>query len=311
MRIGKLNKVIKKVTVKSAFVSWQSSNRLRGLSPRTVDNYEQVINYLDEIIDIDDGLEIIDDSLPNTLISHLKATTKMGNNSINNVLRSLNVFLKYCHEEYRHPSIRIKFLKVKTDVKPIFTEEQLKILLRKPNLNDCTWMELRGWTWCVLLFNTGIRCSSLHGIRMCDVNLEQRILTINTTKNKKAYSLKISKSLYEALKLYLKYRPEVKTDYLWINEYGEALSQRSYSSIMARYIRSRIPDIPSEYTQFHIWRRSFATYSLKYQNFDIHTLQVLLGHSHISTTSLYTKNYSTLDVEDFDMMDNIRRKKIV
>ena len=310
MRIRKLNEIKTENTIKSVFIEWQSANRLRGLSFRTIDNYERVINYLEEFMDVEQQISVLDDETVIALITHLKATTKMNNNSINNVLRSTNVFLKYCTKKYKLPPVTVQLLKVKSEVKPIFSEHQLAILLKKPNLNDCGWHEFRSWAWCNVLFNTGIRLTSLANLKVSDIDFESKLLTVNTTKNKRGFQMKISPSLAQCLRLYLKYRPKVETDFLWINEYGQPLTVRSYSTTMSRYVRDRIPDIPSEYTNFHIWRRTFATYSLKYRNLDIHSLQVLLGHSHISTTSLYTKNFSTLDIEDFDMMDTIKQRKV-
>ena len=73
--------------------------------------------------------------------------------SINSYTRTLKVFFSWCNEE-GHSNLNIKLYKAPETVKEVYTDEELMILLKKPEAN-CNFCEYRNWVIINFLLNSG------------------------------------------------------------------------------------------------------------------------------------------------------------
>ena len=153
-----------------------------------------------------------------------------------------------------------------------------------------------------LMYASGLRVSEAVSIKIDDLNLEEGLGTIREGKGRKDRHIIISQSLLPKIKNYLEKRG-IDSGYLFPGREGH-ISTRMAQKIVtdaakAAGIKKRV--------YCHILRSSFATHLLE-NNVDIRKIQVLLGHSSISTTERYTK-VSTKQLKEIKSpLDTLREK---
>jgi integrase/recombinase XerD len=140
-----------------------------------------------------------------------------------------------------------------------------------------------------LLYATGMRVSELVNSRCEDLDLNLGILRC-LGKGSKERLIPVGKSAVNAAEVYLRAgRPELVKNrdipFLFLNRRGGRLSRVGFWKILAQY--GRKARITTPLTP-HVVRHSFATHLLEH-GADLRSIQLLLGHSDISTTQIYTR----------------------
>ena len=108
-----------------------------------------------------------------------------------------------------------------------YTDEEVKILLKKPNKNKCAFVEFRDWTICNVLYATGMRCSNILDLKVNEVDLYNNLLNLRTTKNRRPLALPITNALQPILREYLSVRNGNGEDYLFCTAYGNKTDRDS------------------------------------------------------------------------------------
>ncbi len=135
-----------------------------------------------------------------------------------------------------------------------------------------------------LLYATGIRVSELTGIKLKDIDKDNRSITV-TGKGDKTRIVFFNEVTKKCLEKYIEESKENrKEDYLILNNNGRGITTRGIRLIMDNVIKetSIIKNVHP-----HILRHTFATHLLN-NGCDLLTVQELLGHASISTTGIYT-----------------------
>ena len=137
-----------------------------------------------------------------------------------------------------------------------------------------------------LLFATGLRVSELLSLRMRDVNLDGPHLSC-VGKGNKERLVPISRAAIDRLRLYLSTtRPALargqKHPALFLNNRGGPMTRQGFWKILKDHGASAGLNISP-----HMLRHSFATQLLE-RGADLRSVQMMLGHSDISTTQIYT-----------------------
>ena len=139
-----------------------------------------------------------------------------------------------------------------------------------------------------LVYATGLRVSEVGSLNLDSINLETRELMV-TGKGSKDRVVLMGQSAGDAIKVYLS---EVRSavggaeseDALFLNRYGNRLSERSIQKIVREYAtRAGL----GGQVHTHTLRHSFATHMLE-GGADLRVVQELLGHSSPATTQIYT-----------------------
>lgn len=133
-----------------------------------------------------------------------------------------------------------------------------------------------------LLYGTGLRVSELTHIRMCDIDLDRKMLRVYQGKGKKDRFVILPNKLLSILQN----QAELKKadDYLFTNGRGDRLTEATIQKIVWQAAqRAEIRKSVSP----HTLRHSFATHLLE-NGTDIRYIQELLGHAKLQTTQIYT-----------------------
>jgi integrase/recombinase XerD len=199
-------------------------------------------------------------------------------------VRNLYKFLLLDGFLKRDPSANIETPKSWQSLPKFLIAEEVERLLNSPDV--ATPIGIRDKAMLEVLYATGVRVSELVGLKIDDVNLDVGILT-TLGKGSKERTVPIGKSAIEWVKKYLPVRSKTLKDktspHLFINSKGQTLSRSLFWKIIVAYgEKANLGHITP-----HLLRHSFATHLLE-NGADLRSVQIMLGHSDISTTQIYT-----------------------
>lgn len=142
-----------------------------------------------------------------------------------------------------------------------------------------------------LLLQTGIRLSELSRLTLKDLELPARIqsnpgtvgvLHVGGGKRRRDRYVALNYKACWALTAYLKIRPDVEDDHVFISKFGKPLGPRAFQNIVKRYL----DEAGIEDASVHTLRHTFATHHVA-KGTSLRTVQEALGHADLKTTSVY------------------------
>jgi integrase/recombinase XerD len=166
------------------------------------------------------------------------------------------------------------------------SEAQVEALLGSPNTE--TPLGMRDRAMLELLYASGLRVSELVGLPMLSMNLREGVLRI-TGKGNKERLVPFGEEAADSLQNYLSQsRPELlgkkNSPAVFVTQQGTAMSRVMFWKLIKKY--ALLADIHVPLSP-HTLRHAFATHLLNH-GADLRAVQMLLGHSDISTTTIYT-----------------------
>jgi integrase/recombinase XerD len=184
------------------------------------------------------------------------------------------------------PAATIESPKFRQSLPYFLSVEEVERLLAQPDTSSA--IGLRDKAIIELMYSTGIRVSELAGIRVGDLQLEAGCLRCIGKGNKERL-VPVGKKALAVVEAYMKKsRPELLKDNasanLFLNQRGRPMDRVMIWKMMGRYGRKAALRKP---LKPHTLRHSFATHLLD-RGADLRSVQMMLGHSDISTTQIYT-----------------------
>lgn len=270
------------VTLEECFADYMAKCRARNLSDKTLEIYEVRFSVFQKYLN---GKELkpseIDQDVIDSFILYLQ---KRGCNDITvqSYIRDIRAFFYYLMNNGFTPEYKIKLPKADKKIKETYTDEELKKLLKKPNLKRCEFNEYKTWVFSNYLLATGNRISTVLNLQIRDLDFDNNVIQLNKMKNRKAQIVPMASSLAVILKEYLTYRKGELDDYVFCNSYGGQGEIRSYQEMLAKYNKAR----GVSKTSAHLYRHTFAKRWIL-NGGDIFRLQKLLGHSDLTVVKEY------------------------
>ena len=204
-------------------------------------------------------------------------------------LSSFRRFFRYLLRENaikEDPTAQIAMPKIGRSLPKSLTEEEVESLLAAPAVND----PLGNRDRCMLevLYATGLRVSELVNLRGAQVNLNQGVIRILGKGNRERL-IPLGEEAVRWLGEFSRGpRAEIllerQTDYLFPTRRGDRMTRQAFWHIIKRYARKA--SVNKELSP-HTLRHAFATHLLNH-GADLRVVQMLLGHSDLSTTQIYT-----------------------
>ena len=162
----------------------------------------------------------------------------LARNSIASYVRTFKAFLSWGNQE-GITEVNIPLYKEEETIKETYTDEELKILLVKPNIKKCEFGEYRDWVIVNFLLNSGCRAGSIRSIQNRDVDLANSVVYLRHTKNKKVQIIPLCSVMGNILREYMGKRKGKGEDYLFCTEYGEQLTEAGLRTTIVRYNKRR------------------------------------------------------------------------
>ncbi len=140
---------------------------------------------------------------------------------------------------------------------------------------------IRNKTIILLFLNTGMRLSELVSLDVQDIKGDSLVIKGKGNKERTIY---LSEQIQEQLKKYLKTRPQVDNDALFLSERKKRINKVTIQQMIKSLI-----DKAELIGKTHTLRHTFATLLYQTKKADLRQLQEMMGHSNISTTTIYTQ----------------------
>ena len=283
-----------KETAICAFDRFLLTKRADGIKTKTIATYSQHFHAISKHLDTDQEItEITSTDLKLMIVS--MQNSGLSPNSIKSYSITLKAFLSWCNTE-GITDLNMKKYKGEDTIKETYTDEELKVLLQKPNMRKCTFAEYRSWVIVNFLINSGSRAATIRNIQNRDVDLQNNIIYARHTKNGKPLAIPLCSQMVAILIEYMKIRGGSDEEYLFPNDSGEQMSESGFRCSIVKYNRSR----GVQKTSIHLFRHTFAKKYLVDCGGNALMLQKLLGHSTLDMTKHYCAIFDTDIAKDYD-----------
>jgi len=260
----------------------------KKLSQNTLMSYqrdiEQYIMFLQEM-----NVKNIQQSNKTTISTYMKYQNSQGRaiTTISRSLASIRAFYRFqiSHDFMKgNPTIGVESPKVEKKIPQILSVEEVEILLNQPKKMGLKGVRDRAML--ELLYSTGIRVSELISLDVSDLDLQNYSLRCRNSNRER--TIPISKKCIDVMKEYLeKVRPFMlkskNEQALFVNTNGNRLTRQGFWKIV-KYYTSKA-NINKDITP-HTLRHSFAAHLVQ-RGQNLKDVQMMLGHSDISSTQVY------------------------
>ena len=185
------------------------------------------------------------------------------------------------------PTLKIAMPAKPSRLPKVLSEAQVDALLAAPQSE--TALGLRDRAMLETLYATGLRVSELVSLRLHEVNYDMGVVRV-FGKGSKERLVPLGEEAIDWLRRYLAegrtaLLDKRQSDDLFVTTRGAAMSRQAFWQLIKRYALHASID-PARLSP-HVLRHAFATHLLNH-GADLRVVQLLLGHSDISTTQIYT-----------------------
>jgi len=261
----------------------------RGLSENTLDAYRADLLALDQRLKGRD-VEIVRASKAD-LLEYISWRVEGGAKprSTARQLSSFRRFYRYLLREgviTEDPTADIAMPKIGRALPQSLTEDEVNALLAAPNVSEP--LGNRDRAMLELLYATGVRVSELINLKLSQMNLNQGVIRI-VGKGDRERLIPLGDEAQDWLRDFIdgariEILLERQTDYLFPTRRGDRMTSQAFWHIIKRY--GKKAGVQKKLSP-HTVRHAFATHLLN-NGADLRVVQLLLGHSDVSTTQIYT-----------------------
>jgi integrase/recombinase XerD len=219
---------------------------------------------------------------------HHQSRAGLSPRSMARVISSLKSFYRFLVLDgilKKNPAVNLSSPKTWLALPKFLTVKEVESLLSQPEEENVRG--IRDKAMLELLYATGLRASELVSLKIKDLNMEDGFL-LCLGKGGKERLVPIGESAVRAVRKYLdEARPKLlkqTSEFLFVTQRGGAFTRQGFWKLLKGYARKAGLDLK---ISPHILRHSFATHLLE-RGADLRSVQLMLGHSQITTTQIYT-----------------------
>jgi len=261
-----------------------------GLARNTLEAYRRDLTGFRTWLDRSQGRTLLN-ATHSDLLAYLahRVAARARATTTSRQLSSLKRFYQHALRQGRiktDPSINIDAPKLPRSLPKSLTEEDVEKLLAAPDVEDA--LGLRDRTMLETLYASGLRVSELVTLKVAQVSQDMGVVRI-IGKGSKERLVPLGEEALAWIRRYLKEsRPRILgqrvAGALFVTHRGEAMTRQQFWSLVRRY--AVLAGLAKPISP-HTLRHAFATHLLNH-GADLRVVQLLLGHSDISTTQIYT-----------------------
>ena len=302
-RLDTLNSDVDEYTIEYCWLAFMVNRETRGNTRATLDAYRRFYKKLCAVVPPEPnpdlaipnwGISFIDeDVFKVAFVNSLKDKNgkPVSQQTVNHYLRAYRAFGKFCEEQgYIPAGFTCPVKEVELPIKEVYTEAELKKLLKEPDIED--FVDYRSFAIINLILTTGARSNTIRNIRIKDFNPETGYIRFNTTKAHKVIEEGLDNHCVEVLRKFVeRWRSFADTDpdeYLFCNVDEHQISRDSLCKSIVKYNNDR----GVEKTSLHLFRHTFAKMWLT-SGGDVVSLARVLTHSELEMVKRYANLYSS------------------
>ena len=256
----------------------------KGLSNNTVKAYEADISSFFQWLDNEDlKYKNLQEDHINQYISFL-FQRKMRSSSVNRKISSIKsfyIFLVKRNFLKNSPLNDLVTPKQEKYLPESMSEAEVDKLLNSPDVANK--IENRDKAMIEMLYATGMRISELVNLKITDVDMKRCVVKV-FGKGSKERLVPFGETALDSLRSYLNEREQSSSKEIFLSNRGKKMTRVAFWQRVKVYlIRENLKNSISP----HTLRHAFATHLLN-RGADLRSVQLLLGHSDLSTTQIYT-----------------------
>jgi integrase/recombinase XerD len=262
-----------------------------GLSRNTLESYRRDLSKFAAWLHTQRGVSILETTPADIqgFLAHLYTQQKAKATSTSRAISSLKRLFRYQLRQNKiltDPTLQIATPKLPRSLPKSLTEEDVELLINAPDVN--TPLGMRDRTMFEVLYATGLRVSELVSLSVAQVSLDMGVVRV-MGKGSKERLVPLGEEALDWLQKYLKeMRPVLLasrlSDAMFVTQRGEAMTRQMFWYLIKKHAKHGGIHKP---LSPHTLRHAFATHLLNH-GADLRVVQMLLGHSDISTTQIYT-----------------------
>lgn len=262
-----------------------------GLARNTLESYRRDLQKFADWLQKQRGVSIMESTHADIqgFLAHLFTQQKAKATSTSRAISSLKRLFRYLLRQNKisvDPTLQIATPKLPRGLPKSLTEEDVELLLNAPDVS--TPLGMRDRTMFEVLYATGLRVSELVGLSVAQVSLDMGVVRV-MGKGSKERLVPLGEEALDWLQRYLReMRPLLLSgklsDAMFVTQRGSAMTRQMFWYLIKRHAKHGGLDKPMSP---HTLRHAFATHLLNH-GADLRVVQMLLGHSDISTTQIYT-----------------------
>lgn len=273
-----------------AIVEFGFDCKVRKLSPRSIDNYQKQLRYLQTYLADEYGIKNVEQ----VKTFHIKQFLGMMDDRnrkpryINDLLKAFKTFFNYLKREghiTENPTVKVKNMKQPKTKILTFSEDDIRKLLN--HFNGNSFLKIRNRAILAMFFDTGMRLTEVITLRPEQIH-DEYILVHG--KGNKERLVPVSSYLAKTL---LKYRmaresyfeDKLPEPYVFLSNRGKKLTQEA----IAKFFKQAATDVGINKQiriSPHTCRHTFAHLQLK-NGLDLYSLSRLMGHESVAITQRY------------------------
>lgn len=260
-----------------------------GLSKNTQKSYRRDLSlFACWVEDLHGSLLQVDGELVQRYLAYLQENRNSASSSARFISASRRFFRYLIRENLisNDPMLLIDLPKQGRRLPKTLSEQDVDDILQAPDLN--TALGLRDKAMLELLYATGLRVTELVSLHLGQLNLKVGVVRV-TGKGEKERLVPVGEEAIRWIETYLKQArpellPDLSNDVLFPSKRGQEMTRQTFWHRVKRYaIEAGINKSLSP----HVLRHAFATHLVNH-GADLRVVQMLLGHSNLSTTQIYT-----------------------
>ncbi|NGX30824.1 MAG: Tyrosine recombinase XerC [Chlamydiae bacterium] len=278
---------------------------VKNASVHTLRNYHLDLKYFLKNAKPDSPIFVLNENYIRNFLLVL-AKEKKQRATVLRKLASLRSFFRYLQKQKEithNPMDEIESPKVKKHIPTTLDYTQVELLLDQPNTKQ--YLGLRDRVMMEVLYSSGLRISELVQLNREDVDLKKRLCRVRG-KGRKERLVPITKNATNWIEKYLyhldrisdskKHKKQKDAKAIFLNRDGMRITTRSSERSFRKYLLKA--GLGLSVTP-HTIRHTIATHWLE-NGMDLKTISILLGHSSLSTTTIYTHVSPRLKKETYD-----------
>ena len=260
----------------------------QGLSDNTLSSYRSDLKLFRQFL-LDNGTEVDRATFEDIVkFQHHLVAFKRAKTTVTRMISALRRFYNYLQTNHLiavNPTSKVVMPKADKKLPKTLSQQQVEALLDAPDTEDA--IENRDYAMLELLYATGMRVTELVSLQMPQISLQQGVIRVIGKGNKERL-VPMGEVAIEALTNYIQFSRndllKANSDVLFPSKRGTQMTRQTFwHRIKAYAVRANISVALSP----HTLRHAFATHLVNH-GADLRVVQLLLGHSDLSTTQIYT-----------------------
>ena len=166
MKAITMNAVETEISINEAFKKFYKKRRIRNVAEDTLNYYEGALHYFDQYYSVENKCISLTQDIIDDYIEYMQKKGTLKTVTINTRLRGLRTIINYFNSAGYTKDLTVTLMKADEEIKEPYTEEELKRLLRKPNLKKCQFTEYRDWVIINYILATANRVKTIVNIKI-------------------------------------------------------------------------------------------------------------------------------------------------